>query len=320
MDVCKALDLEVNKLSKYSKDDIKQIYKKIALECHPDKLNNIESDAEKCVKVERFKQASMAYKVAMDDFDKYGKLIHFGSDDVWNEDFDYDFSRFHEDFEIYKDFDVEFWKSTIDMLKNKDFLKDTLANIAGFFLKNNFHTKRYYQPSNDAIMHNIMLPVSYQDLLKKSKKKLRLVLKGVDDPVFLDIYCKKEYPCVRRVYLDDEGREHEIDIQMKVVNNTCEEYTHIEKEDGSIDLVTDMPVSWLEYLLGGQKKLKYVNDNGFLDIVLKPFSLDQVVIAGKGLLKGDLIVNLHIINIQEKEWKNLDEVHKKKIISILKMI
>ena len=36
-----ALSLDINNISKYTKDDIKNIYKKIALECHPDKLINI---------------------------------------------------------------------------------------------------------------------------------------------------------------------------------------------------------------------------------------------------------------------------------------
>ena len=33
-------ELDENNLSKYSREDIKIIYKKIALECHPDKLVN----------------------------------------------------------------------------------------------------------------------------------------------------------------------------------------------------------------------------------------------------------------------------------------
>lgn len=323
MDVCKALDLDVTKLNEYGKDDIKQKYKKIALECHPDKLNNIDDDAEKSRKIERFKQASMAYKIALEDLDKYGKIVS----DVRCDDYmDYDFSRFKEDFEIYKDFDVEFWSNTIDMLKDKEFLKNTFSNIASFFLNNNFHTKKYYQPSSedDVIKHNIVLPIRYNDLLKKSKKKLRLVLKGVEDPVFLDIYCKKEYPRVVRQYLDDDGCEHEIDIQMKLghdaeVASILDIYSHIEKDDGSIDLITSMGVTWLEYIVGGVKQLQYVDD-GYIDINLKAFCLDQIIIAGKGLLGGNLIINLYIINIQEKEWKNLDEVHKRKMLSALKMI
>jgi DnaJ-class molecular chaperone len=50
-----SLSLDINKISKYTKDDIKDIYKKIALECHPDKLINITDINEKNMKIDKFK-------------------------------------------------------------------------------------------------------------------------------------------------------------------------------------------------------------------------------------------------------------------------
>jgi transaldolase len=47
------LGLDINKISKYTKEDIKEIYKKIALECHPDKLVKIENAEEKNRKIEK---------------------------------------------------------------------------------------------------------------------------------------------------------------------------------------------------------------------------------------------------------------------------
>jgi DnaJ-class molecular chaperone len=314
MDVFGALNLDVNKLDAYTKDDIKQQYKKIALECHPDKLNCLTDESEKNRKVERFKQASIAYKVFMEDFDKYGKIVRRDCGD----DFVYDFDCFKDDFEIYKDFDMQFWESTIDMIKNKDFLKNTFLDIAGFFLKNNLHTKKYYSPEvQEAIEHKIVLPVSYLDLHKKGKKKVRLFLKGVDEPVFLNIYCKKDYPYVERQYIDDDGKEHSIMIEMKIGRGGA--YTHIAKEDGSIDLITSVDVGWIDYLVGCVKHLEYI-DGGFLEIHVRAFNTDKIVLKEHGLFGGDLIVNINIINIQEKEWKKLDENHKRKLIGILKMI
>jgi DnaJ-class molecular chaperone len=314
MNVYKALDLDLDKLDAYSKDDIKQQYKKIALECHPDKLSCILDDAEKNEKVDKFKQASIAYKVLLDDFDKYGRIIC--RDDM---PFEYDFECFKDDFEIYKDFDMQFWESTIDMIKNKDFLKNTFMDIAGFFLKNNLHTKKYYSPEDrDVIQHKIVLPVSYCDLYKKSKKKVRLILKDVGEPVFLNIYCRKEYPCIERQYIDDDGKEHNIWIDMKI-DYSEGVYTHIVKDDGCIDLITNIDVMWVDYLVGCVKHLEYI-DGGFLEIVVKAFSDDKIVLSGKGLFGGDLVININIINIKEKEWKKLDENHKRKLIGILKMI
>jgi DnaJ-class molecular chaperone len=315
MNVYKALDLDLDKLDAYSKDDIKQQYKKIALECHPDKLSCIMDDAEKNEKVDKFKQASIAYKVLLDDFDKYGKII-CRSDEM---PFEYDFECFKDDFEIYKDFDMQFWESTIDMIKNKDFLKNTFMDIAGFFLKNNLHTKKYYSPEDqEVIQHKVVLPVSYCDLHKKSKKKVRLILKDVGEPVFLNIYCRKEYPCIERQYIDDDGKEHNIWIDMKI-DYSEGVYTHIVKGDGCIDLITNIDVMWVDYLVGCVKHLEYI-DGGFLEIVVKAFSDDKIVLSGKGLFGGDLVININIINIKEKEWKKLDENHKRKLIGILKMI
>jgi hypothetical protein len=322
MDIYKALDLDLNKLDSYTKDDIKQQYKKIALECHPDKLNCIVDENEKSTKVEKFKQASIAYKVLLEDFDKHGKIARDG-------DCVYDFDCFKDDFEIYKDFDMQFWESTIDMIKNKDFLKNTILDIAGFFLKNNLHTKKYYSPCvEDIVEHKIVLPVSYADLHKKSKKKVRLILKGIEEPVFLNIYCQKEYPLVERQYIDDDGKEHSIIIEMKIENRAdcgagaragAGMYTHIVKEDGCIDLITSIDVKWIEYLTGIVKHLEYI-DGGFLEVNVKAFNTDKIVLKGYGLFGGDLVININIINIQEKEWKRLDENHKRKVLGILKMI
>ncbi len=321
MDVFAALDLDVNKLDAYTKDDIKQQYKKIALECHPDKLNCMSEESEKNRKVDKFKQASIAYKVLLEDFDKYGKIERRDCGE-------YDFDCFKDDFEFYKDFDMQFWESAIDMIKNKDFLRNTFLDIAGFFLKNNLHCKKYYAPEvHEAIEHKIVLPVSYLDLHKKGKKKVRLFLKGVEEPVFLNIYCKKEYPYVERQYIDDDGKEHNIMIEMKIDggygrygrDGTCGVYTHIAKEDGGIDLITSIEIGWIDYLVGCTKHLEYI-DGGFLEIHVRAFSTDKIVLKGQGLFGGDLIVNIDIINIQEKEWKKLDENHKRKLIGILKMI
>jgi DnaJ-class molecular chaperone len=68
------LGLDINNISKYTKEDIKGIYKKIALECHPDKLIKTQDIKVKNAKIERFKKACIAYKKAIEDFDNYGEL------------------------------------------------------------------------------------------------------------------------------------------------------------------------------------------------------------------------------------------------------
>ena len=47
------LGLDINNISNYTREDIKGIYKKIALECHPDKLINITDINEKNQKIDK---------------------------------------------------------------------------------------------------------------------------------------------------------------------------------------------------------------------------------------------------------------------------
>ena len=75
-----ALNLNIENIDKYTREEIKNIYKKIALECHPDKLTNITNEDERAVRIERFKKASIGYKKAIEDFDNYGKLNYRGTD------------------------------------------------------------------------------------------------------------------------------------------------------------------------------------------------------------------------------------------------
>ena len=129
-----ALNLNIDNIDKYTRDEIKNIYKKIALECHPDKLTNISDEAERNIKIERFKNASIGYKKAIEDFDNYGKLKCSGSD--------YDFDNFADDYEIYNSFDLNFWKNTYDgIFKDKEIIKNTFLDVASFFLNKGFWIK-----------------------------------------------------------------------------------------------------------------------------------------------------------------------------------
>ena len=313
-------DLDINKIDTYTKEDIKRIYKKIALECHPDKIKDID-DIEKAKKIEKFKHASIAYKKILEDFDKYGKLSYVS--DIHSE-FDFDFNDFcAEDFEIYKDFDIGFWKDAIDMFMNMnnkgEILKDTIKSVSGFFLKNKIYPKKYYTPSQeDVIKHNITLPITYAEVYNDNRKKLRLILKGIDEPVFLYVYCKKEYPVVKKQYIDDDGKEHEINIIYKLVSNK-ENYAHIMKEGCEIDLITSIDIKMVDYLTGCRQEIMFVNDQ-FIYLDIEAFSDLRIVKRGFGLLGGDLIVNINILHIQENHWMKLDEKDKNTMISILKMI
>lgn len=332
-----ALNLNIENIDKYTREDIKNIYKKIALECHPDKLTNITDEDERTIKIDRFKKASIGYKKAVEDFENYGKLNYSKTD--------YNFDNMADDYEIYNSFDLNFWKNTYDgIFKDKEVIKNTFIDVASYFFNRGFKNKNYYNPSTKIIKHNINLPITYCDLCSLTKRKLRILLKNIKDPVYITICCKSDYPCLTRQYIDDDSIEHEIIINMIIEDDDISEcsegdsegecgeggeggdiqtvrYTHsiINSNDGinKIDLHITLDINILEYLIGGIRKIKYV-DNTCLDITIEPFKTNDIIIKNKGLLGGNLNVKLIFKNITLKDWKKISEKKRVRVINIIK--
>ena len=212
--------------------------------------------------------------------------------------------------------------------------------MASYFFNKGFKTKNHYNPSTKIITHNINLPITYYDLCSLTKRKLRILLKNVKEPVFISLCCKNDYPCLTRQYIDDDSVEHEIIIQMILDNGDdseggCDEgeggggdattarYTHsiLHNSDGThtIDLHTTIDINIVEYLSGCIRKIRYVDDSEF-DITIEPFHAIEkdVVIQGKGLHGGNLNVKVVFQNITLKKWKKISEKKRAKVIHLLK--
>lgn len=309
-------ELDKNNLSSYTRDDIKTKYKKIALECHPDKLCKIKDENLKNIKTEKFKNASIAYKKAIDDFDNYGCLTNGFSS------FEYNFDDLGKDFDMYKDMDCNFWNGIYDeFFSNKEDIEKTFIDVAKMFLSKGIRNKKYYNPSTSVIKHSIVLPLSYFDLINTKKKKLQITLKGVEELFNISILCKKEYPCLTRQYIDDNGVEHEIEIKMILARDDEDKsiYKHIFNDNGTIDLITKININLYEYLSGTTKFINYIDGN-CINIEIKPLNLNKIILEGKGLLGGKLIVNINYININIEEWNKLSGENKEYILLLLKSI
>ena len=323
-----ALNLNIENIDKYTREEIKNIYKKIALECHPDKLTNITDENERTIKIERFKNASIGYKKAIEDFDNYGKLKCYGGSD-------YDFDNLADDYEIYNNFDLNFWKNTYDgLFKDKEIIKNTFIDVASYFFSKGFKNKNYYNPSTKILKHSINLPITYYDLCCTNKRKLRILLKNVKEAVYISLCCKNDYPRLTRQYIDDDSVEHEIIINM-IIEDDCDvdeskeddddiiHYTHNIISNGNdngkprIDLNITIYINILDYLIGGTKKIRYVDDT-YIDVVIEPFNLEDIIIKNKGLLGGNLNVRLNFQNITLQNWGKISEKKRDRVITILK--
>lgn len=259
-----------------SNAEIKKAFKNIALKCHPDKLVNIKDEKIKNEKIEKFKNASIAYNLLINNkFDFHSDYI----DDKYNVDFDLN--------------DVNEWCS---------YFKDIFGDIY----------KKYKKIS---LQHNINLDVKYYQVFNNINRKIRLFLKNIDDPIFIDIDCGK-YPIITKFYFDDNDNEHEIIFNLNLIpNDNNNIYSHIINDDKSVDIITTINIELFEYLSGCKKNISYINnDNLIIDIPSFTLIYNK---KGFGINNGNLIINLKINNITLDNWNSLSKDNQEQLIHLL---
>lgn len=279
-------------------DQIKKAYKKIALENHPDKHYNKTED-EKKLYSNKFNQATEAYNY----------LINKNNNLFENDLF------FEED-------NIKSWKDIwYDMINNTDETKDFIKNLAKIFIDKDIigkKNKNIYKFTNLPITHNITLSVTYNEVYNNSKKKLRLILKGISEPIFIDIYCANSYPNITKIYIDDDDIEHNIIINLKLKNQ--ENITHITYDyNNKIDIIYNIKLNLVNYLYGYHNKILYI-DNNLLDIYIPPFNKEFYEIEGKGINNGNLIFKILYTNIDIDKFNNLSLDNKNELNKLLKLI
>ena len=265
-------------------EEVKKVYKIIALKSHPDKITDID---EKNKKVKEFIDATNAYnRILKGDLEDYDNNNY--------EDYDYNFT--------YED-----WQDTINSIKESNLFKD----VVSMFLKFKSVVKK----------HNITANINFEDYFSNNKKKLRLFLKDVKEPVYINLDCKK-YPFCIINYFDDNDNEHEIHIKIKLNNdkiiNNNYYYNEDESEIDIINLYYDFNISIIDYLIGGNKELVFFNKE-LLKIKIEPFE-NKYILNGYGINNGDLIINLITSPIKKEDWNKLIDDDKNAVINIYKKI
>tara|TARA_B110001450_G_scaffold25356_1_gene22358 strand:+ start:9326 stop:10216 length:891 start_codon:yes stop_codon:yes gene_type:complete len=278
--------------------EIKKAYKKIALENHPDKHYNKTED-EKKLYSNKFNEATEAYNYLINKK---------------NNSFENDFF-FEED-------DIKSWKDIwYDMINNKDETKDFIKNLAKIFIDKDIigkKNKNIYKFTNLPITHNIMLSVTYNEVYNNNNKKLRLILKNISEPIFIDIYCGNSYPNITKIYIDDDDIEHNIIINLKFKNQ--ENITHITYDNNNkIDLIYNIELNLVNYLYGYHNKILYI-DNNLLDIYIPPFNKEFYEIEKKGINNGNLIFKIIYSNVDINKFNNLSLNNKNELNKLLELI
>jgi len=270
-----------------SLDEVKRIYKIIALKSHPDKLNNISDIDERNKKIKEFIEATNAYN----------KILKGDSND-----FNFDSNDFKDfsDSNDYK-FTYEDWEQTFNTIRHSELMK----KIVTMFMKSKIKK------------HQINVDIKYSDYFNNGKKKLRLFLKNVEEPVYINLNCKQYPSCVIN-YIDDNDNEHEISIQMNLINDREINNNYYHKNDDD-NIYYDLNIDIIDYLIGGQKEIIFVNKE-ILKIIIEPFT-EMTAINDYGINKGSLIVNYKFDKpINKENWDNLNNADKIEMIRILEKI
>ena len=92
-----------------------------------------------------------------------------------------------------------------------------------------------------------------------------------------------------------EGEDFDYDKYR--LNNKKVEYRH-KITNNHIDLIIDMFINLNDYLEGARKTIKYI-DNNYINIDIPSFTLNNLIINNKGLLGGNLIINIILLNISK---------------------
>jgi hypothetical protein len=199
--------------------------------------------------------------------------------------------------------DYNNWEETFDYIMNSQLFKDFINVIIK-------------KTSVKVIKHVFNLDITYYDYYSKNKKKIRIFLKDVSEPVYIDLDCKK-YPKVIINHIDENDIEHEIILNLNLVNENSN-YYHIKNLNNSIDIVYDMLIDTVEYITGNIREHVFLDKNILL-VEIQPFS-NKYIFKGMGINNGDFICNFIYIPIAKKTWDKISTDDKNNIINIFNRI
>lgn len=276
-----------------AKDVVKKKYRDIAISCHPDKLINIEDEDEKSKRIHKFKEASIAYDTIIND-----KFIYNEEDTCFDDWY-------------------EIWNTFFDKENTTDILKDVFFDVADSFINKDIKPRSYYNPRNNKKhLHEINLEISMIELKNNAKKKLRLILVDIEEPIFVDVYCNS-FPKVVKEYISDDDIEHEIIIHMTI--KTDANYEYIINENKTIDLITSVNINLHEHLIGVMKEMIYI-DNSKIQVQIDRFTNNYVKVNDHGLNGGSLFVNVFVDKVEKESWDILSENDKSNMVRISNLL
>lgn len=289
--------------------EVRARYKELAREHHPDKLSHL-SAAERQRHEEIFKEISVAYR-----FIAEGGGAHAAGSPGWE-------SLWQQVEAMFQRPDV--WE-TMGVL-----LKDAAAAYAARKAAASAASSAPPPPTahpDDGFTtassggssecdlnysHMFELAVSLEDIHANKPKRLRLFLKGQDDPVYVKVFCGS-YPEFRTFVGD-----HHIIVSLLAQPHPL---FRTDTVFGTGNLYTEVHISWAEYLTGATRRLVYL-DGSEKEVPIPAFhpAFEAIVIEGAGLgLRGHADEKLYITVVLEPPaasggWAAMSETDRKSLV------
>ena len=143
----------------------------------------------------------------------------------------------------------------------------------------------------------------------------KILLNNIEEPIFIIMDCSK-YPKFTFTHIDDDANDHDITINMILKSNSI--FDHIINDNNTIDLITNINCNFKQYIIGHNISINYI-DNKLLEIYIPPFS-NKFILTGKGIMNGNLIINIKPEILLLSEWNKINDNDKLEMIRILNAI
>lgn len=253
-----------------SLDTIKSRYKLLAKENHPDKTHGLSAE-EKQAREEYFKKVTVAYHTIWTYHDETNKKV---PNDGVGGDMEDEMSDFLEQWNV-------IWNSMSKVTNWREIFHNTLRDVTCMLQR-----------------HTLKVPVTLLEIETNQMKKVRLILRGCEEPIYTEVDCGKYMEVKYITHMEANGVHHRVRIEMFV-----DDEDGIWLDDGG-NVHQEVYITWSEYIRGVTMKVGWKKDLS-LDVTIPPFFMDEtMVLSGKGLgtTKSDLILHVYCQQPTALEW------------------